>query len=86
MVRISQLGEEQFVMLLYILTWILPITRVQDLGYATQKKARVAIRSQYVVRLRRNASRLSVLADELDNVVAVAVRLGYPPHLLSPEL
>ena len=86
MVRLSQLGEEQIDMLLYILTGILPSTRVQDLGCATKKEARAAIRSQYVVRLRRNASRLSVLAEELDNVAAVAVRLGYPPHLLSPEL
>ena len=43
MVRLSQLGEEQIDMLLYILTGILPSTRTQDLGCTCKIEARVAI-------------------------------------------
>ena len=34
----------------------------------------------------RNRSRLSILGEELDNLPMVAMRLGFPPSLLSPRL
>jgi len=86
MVRMSQLTDEQTDILLFVLTGVGPNTKVCDLGCTYKKDARKACRSQYIVRLRRNASRLSALSEELDNLGMIAIRLGYAPEWFSPEL
>ena len=73
-------------MLLFVVSGIMPNTRVTDMGCATKMDARIATRSQFQNKMRRNASRLDCLSDELDNIPSVALRLGYPQQLLSPDL
>ena len=84
MVRMSQLGEEETDMLLFCLSGVSPATKASEFGVTTKKEARQAIRSQYKMRMARNASRLNILAEELDNIPGSALRLGYPTDLLSP--
>jgi hypothetical protein len=40
----------------------------------------------YVAKKSKNASRLSALSDEWDNLTQVAVRMGYPRELMSDDL
>ena len=40
---------------------------------------------QFNHRNRRHSNRLRILADEWDNIVAVALRLGYKPQWFPPE-
>ena len=86
MVKVAQLDEEQVDLLLFVLAGILPSTRVSDMGAVTKGDAREAVRRQYQVKLRKNATRLSHLSEELDNLPMVAMRMGYPAELFSPPL
>lgn len=86
MVKVSQLDDECVDLLLFVLSGVLPNTKVSDLGVRMKGEARAAIRQQYLVKLRKNRSRLTILAEELDNLPMVAHRLGYPVHLFSPKL
>ena len=85
MVKLSQLSEEETDVLLYILTGVLPDTKVTDLGAVTKGDARDGMRKIYLSKLKRNLSRLNVLSEELDNILGVGLRLGYPVDLLTPE-
>jgi hypothetical protein len=86
MVKVAQLDEEQVGLLLLDLAGILPSTKVSDMGAVTKGDAREAVRRQYQVKLRKNATRLSHLSEELDNLPMVALRMGYPAELFSPPL
>ena len=86
MVKVAQLDEEQVDLLLFVLAGILPSTRVSDMGAVTKGDAREAVRRQHQVKLRKNATRLSHLSEELDNLPMVAMRMGYPAELFSPPL
>ena len=86
MVKVAQLDEEQVGLLLFVLAGILPSTKVSDMGAVTKGDAREAVRRQYQVKLRKNATRLSHLSEELDNLPMVALRMGYPAELFSPPL
>ena len=68
------------------MTGVAPNTKVCDLGAATKGQARKALRDQYLVKLRKNPSRLSLLSEEFDNLPMVSLRLGYNPELFSPRL
>jgi hypothetical protein len=78
MVTVAQLGEEQVDLLLFVLAGVLPSTRVSDMGAVTKGDARGVVRRQYQVKLRKNATRLSHLSEELDNLPMVAMRMGTP--------
>ena len=86
MVKVAQLDEEQVGLLLFVLAGILPSTKVSDMGAVTKGDAREAVRRQYQVKLRKNATRLSHLSEELGNLPMVALRMGYPAELFSPPL
>lgn len=86
MVKVSQLEDEHVDLLVYVLSGVLPNTKICDFGVSTKGEARAAIRSQYLVKLRKNQSRLNILSEELDNLPMVSVRLGYPDKLFSPAL
>ena len=86
LVRVVQLTEEAVDMLVFVLSGVLPNTKVCDLGCTTKAEARAAIRSQYMVKMAKNRSRLSGLSEELGNIATIALRLGYPTNLFSPEL
>ena len=86
MLKVSQISEEQVDLLIFVLTGVSPCTKVCDLGCQTKGQARDACRSQYLVRMRKNPSRLDIMAEELDNLPMVALRCGYDPALFSPEL
>ena len=86
MATVAQLDEEQVDLLLYVLAGILLSTKVSDMGAVTKGDARDAVRRQYQVKLRKNATRLSHLSEELDNLPMVALRMGHPAELFSPPL
>ena len=86
MVKVAQLGEGQVDLLLFALAGILPSTRVSDMGAVTKGDARGAVGRRYQVKLRKNATRLSHLSEELGNLPMVAMRMGYPAELFSPPL
>ena len=75
MVRITQLDDEMVDLLLFILSGVLPNTRIVDLGVETKGQARAAVRSQYMVKMKKNQSRLNIMSEELDNLPMVALRL-----------
>ena len=62
----SQLTEEQVDILLYCVSGVSPATKVSDLGCTFKGEARKAVSVQYLVRLKRNSSRLSMLSEELE--------------------
>jgi len=86
MVKVAQLDEGQVGLLLFVLAGILPSTKVSDMGAVTKGDAREAVRRQYQVKLRKNATRLSHLSEELGNLPMVALRMGYPAELCRPPL
>ena len=86
MVRLAQTDDESCDLLLYCLSGVLPNVSPRDFGVLTKGEFRDSIRQQYMDRRRRNMSRLNCLSEELDNIPMAAVRLGYPPELLSPRL
>ena len=86
MLRLSQLSDEEIDLLLYILTGISPMTRPVDLGAGTKREAREAARLQSQVKARKQPERLRHLTEDLDNLGVVAMRLGYAPEWLSPDL
>ena len=85
MVRTSQLCEEEVDCLIYVLCGVLPDTRMHDIGCYTKGEVRDALRTQYQVKNKKNPNRLQVLGSELDNLVLVAHKLGYPMRLFSPN-
>lgn len=86
MVKVSQLDDEHVDLLVFCLSGVLPNTRVVDLGVTYKGEARDAIRAQFQVKLKKNQSRLNIMSEELDNLPMVALRLGYPAALFSPQL
>ena len=44
------------------------------------------MKQQYDAKMKRNASRLDVLSEDLDNVHVAALKLGYPIEMMSPRL
>ena len=85
-VKLAQMSEEETDLMLFIVTGLLPTTRTVDLGAKTKGEAREAVHALFQHRMKKNASRLSALSDELDNLAQVALRMGYPPELFSKEL
>ena len=86
MVRLSQLSEEETDWLLYCVASISPVTKPADFGTDTKGQTRRNVAQQYRAMMKRNPSRLGQLSEELDNVGTVAMKLGYEPDWLSPEL
>ena len=79
MLKVSQIDDEYVDILVYCLARVLPSSKICDLGCTTKGDARQAVRTQYMLKLRKNRSRLDVLAEEFDNLPMVGLRLGYPP-------
>ena len=86
MARTSQFTEDQIDQLLYALSSVRPDTRVQDFGAATKGELRDQILAQHQRVLRQNPQRLQMLAEDLENLPQLVLRLGYPPDLFSPGL
>lgn len=86
MIRMIQLTEEFLDLLIFALTGTTPDMRPVDFGAASKFVFRQALRQQYIQKMSKNRSRLDVLSEEFDNLPMVCMRLGYPSHLLSPEL
>ena len=86
MLKVCSLSCEMVDLLLFCLTGILPNTKVSDMACATKRQAREACARQHRLKIRKNACRLQLLSDELDNLPACALRLGFPPELFSPPL
>ena len=86
MARTSQFTEDQIDQLLYCLSSVRPDTRVQDFGAATKGELRDQILAQHQRVLRQNPQRLQMLAEDLENLPQLVLRLGYPPDLFSPAL
>ena len=86
MLKTSSMEDEWVDLLLFCIAGVLPSVKVCDLGADTKGEARLAVRMQYMNKLRRNRSRLDALAEEFDNLPAIALRCGYPPELFSPQL
>ena len=83
MVRTSQLSEEEVDCLVFILTGVAPDTRLTDIGCVTKGDLRDSLRAQYNVKNRKNPTRLQVMGSELDNLVVVAHKMGYPMRLFT---
>ena len=82
MMRLSQMSCEEHDLLVYVLAGTAPSTRPVDMACATKGDA---IRSMYESKLKKQPQRLRVLSDELDNLVVVAVRMGYSFQWLTPQ-
>ena len=86
MLKVTQLDDEFVDLLLFVLAGVLPDQRPCNMGVATKGEARTQVREMYDVKLEKNASRLSMLSEEFDNLPLVALRLGYPLKCCSLEL
>ena len=84
MVLLSQLDEEDLDFLFYCVTLISPLTPPREIGADTKGACRRSIAVQYRAKHKRNPSRLACLSEELDNVAACAMKMGYNPTWLSP--
>ena len=76
MVRITQLDDEMVDLLLSILSGVLPNTRLVDLRVETKGHARAAVRSQYMVKMKANQSRLTIMSEELGNLPVLMLSSG----------
>ena len=86
LIKVSQMEEEMVDMLIFSLAGVLPSARPIDMCTSTKGEFRTQVRDMYQVKLEMNASRLSMLSDEFDNLPLVALRLGYPIDCCSPGL
>ena len=77
MMRLSQLSEEAMDCLGYILHGVSPDTKVLDMGCSNKGDIRESLRTQFMVKSRKNPNRLALLGEDLDNLHIVAARLGY---------
>ena len=84
--RLSQLTDEETDLLLFIVAGINPATKPTDMAASNKGGARDAAREQHICKMSKHRGRLQHLTDELDNLPAVAMRMGYSPEWLSPEL
>ena len=84
--RTSQFSEDQIDMLLYALTGINPNTRTQDFGAQTKGELRDQVYGQHKRVMRQNPQRVQMLAENLENLMALVLRLGYPVDAFSPQL
>ena len=75
-------------MMLFIVTAMRPDLLIKFLmgPRDTCGKVREDVRDLYVAKKSKNASRLSALSDEWDNLTQVAIRMGYPRELMSDDL
>ena len=83
--RICGLSDEGVDQLLFILTGVLPTTKVSDFGVAFKGEARRAFAALHSKRVARNPQLLGQLDEEFNNLQALAIKLGYPVELLSTE-
>ena len=86
MIKLAHLNEEQVDMMCYVVFGLLPDSKAQDWGCDTKRNIMTAARQQYITRLQKNASRLDALSEEWDNLAMIAMRIGYPEQLLSPDM
>ena len=73
-------------MLLYGLAGILPNTKVQYFGCSTKGELRDQVCDQYERQQRKNPQRIALLAENLENLPQIVLRLGWAPALFSEEL
>ena len=75
-------------MMLFVVTAMRPDLLIKFLmgPRDTCGKVREDVRDLYVAKKSKNASRLSALSDEWDNLTQVAIRMGYPRELMSDDL
>ena len=83
--RMSQVSGERIDMMLFESGKILPDTKPSNLGAATKRDARLAIRKQFEVRLSRGRNRFDEIAEDFSNLPMIAVRNGYPLSFCTPE-
>jgi len=86
MLKTSQLACENVDLLNFCLVGVLPSTKNSELGCSYKGELRTCWKKMYNAKLQRNASRLSVISEELDNLPMAAIRLGFPVELMSPPV
>ena len=79
MVKMMGLSDEMVDLVNFCLTGVNNDTKISDIGVSTKGQARRALRAQYLCKLRKNPSRLSILAKELDNAPMAALRIFVLP-------
>ena len=84
--RSSQFSDDEVDMVLYALTAILPSTRVQEFGATTKGELRDQAYAQNARIFKRDPQRLALLAENLENLPMICLRLGYPPDMFPPKL
>ena len=85
MLAIARLKEEEIDVLLFVATGILPTLKISDFGVQTKGEAREAVRRLFQNKEKLQPQRLDSLSPEYDNLLNMAMRLGYPHELLTPE-
>ena len=86
MARTSQHSSEEVDLLIYLPAGLLPTTRTQEMGCEAKGQVRDMVRAQYYRKLSKNPQRLDQLGENLENLPAIVLRLGYPPECFSPSL
>ena len=82
--RVSQLNEEDTDLLIYIVLGVGPATKCKELGGDTKRATRINGWKQHRARMQKNPARLDGINEDMDNVLPVAMRLGYREQWLSP--
>lgn len=86
MLKVAQLCSEDVNLLNYCLAGLLPTTKMCDWNCVVKGEYRTAMKEQYEEKIKANASRLNMLAEDFDNLGMCAIRLGYPIGLMSPRM
>ena len=84
--RTSQFTEDQIDMVLFALAGINPNTGTQDFGSKTKGDLRDQVYQQHRRVMRQNPQRVQMLAENLENLMPLVLRLGYPVDAFSPHL
>ena len=86
MLKLASLDDSKIDLMLFCVSGLTPSTRVSDFGVGTKGAARQSVARMYKQKQKRCPERLALLSEELDNLLHVAMRLGFPIDELDPKL
>ena len=88
MVRVGMLDEEHTDLLAFCVLGLRPDLQLKFLAgpQDTMGKIRDDVVDLYQHKMQRNASRMSPLSEEWDNIPALSLRMGFPRELLTERL